>query len=64
VQVVSPIRGVPPKTLTTDRNGRILLPGATVPTLSIEAPGFEQAEVRLQAGEATLSLRAEAATQR
>lgn len=60
VQVVSPMRGVPPKTLTTDRDGRILLPGATVPTLRIEAPGFEQTEVRLQAGESTLSLRAEA----
>ncbi|TXI50029.1 MAG: hypothetical protein E6Q50_05565 [Lysobacter sp.] len=47
VRLVSPLRGVPPKTMTTDAAGRVVLPGANAPALRAEAPGFEQVEVRL-----------------
>ncbi len=57
VQLVSPLRGVPPKTMTTDARGRLLLPNATVPTVRLEVPGFDQIEVRLDRDEATVSLR-------
>ncbi len=57
VQIVSPLRGVPPKTLTTDSSGRIVLPNATVPAVRIEVPGFEQVDVRLDRSEASISLR-------
>ncbi len=57
VQIVSPLRGVPSKTLTTDSSGRIVLPNATVPAVRIEVPGFEQVDVRLDRSEASISLR-------
>ncbi|MCC7249321.1 MAG: hypothetical protein IT473_11930, partial [Lysobacter sp.] len=57
VRFVSPLRGVPPKTMTTDAAGRIVLPNANVPTLRAEAPGFEQVEVRLDGAEPVVSLR-------
>ncbi|MBP6749876.1 MAG: hypothetical protein KA144_09580 [Xanthomonadaceae bacterium] len=57
VRFVSPLRGVPPKTMTTDAAGRIVLPNANVATLRAEAPGFEQIEVRLDGAEPVVSLR-------
>lgn len=57
VSFVSSLRGVPPQTMTTDAAGRIVLPGANVPTVRAEAPGFEQVEVRLDRAEAVVSLR-------
>lgn len=51
VRFVSPLRGVPPKTMTTDAAGRVVLPGANASGLRAEAPGFEQIEVRLGLGE-------------
>ncbi len=57
VQVVSPLRGVPPKTLTTDARGRILLPNATMPAVRFEVAGFDQIEVRLDRDQTTISLR-------
>jgi hypothetical protein len=56
VQILSPLRGVPSKTLNTDGNGRITLPAATVPAVRVEVPGFEQAEARLGNGETTVVL--------
>lgn len=57
VQVVSPLRGVPPKTLTTDGEGRVVLANVTVPAIRVEVPGFAQTEVRLGAAEIAVSLR-------
>jgi hypothetical protein len=57
VQIVSALRGVPPKTVTTDGAGRIVLPNVSVPAVHIEPPGFEQVEVRLDRAEANISLR-------
>jgi hypothetical protein len=59
VQIVSPLRGVPPKTLTTDRAGRIVLPNATVSSVRVEVSGYEQVEVRLAGGEVVASLQRE-----
>jgi hypothetical protein len=59
VQVVSPLRGVPPKALTTDGDGRLVLANLTVPAIRIEVPGFAQTEVRLRAAEIAVSLRRE-----
>jgi hypothetical protein len=59
VQVVSPLRGVPPMTMTTDGAGRIVLENATVPVVWVEAAGFAQVEVRLGATEAAVALRRE-----
>jgi hypothetical protein len=56
LQAVSPLRGVPPKALTTDADGRLRLEGVTVPTLWIEVPGFAQAQVRLADGEIAVPL--------
>jgi hypothetical protein len=57
VQIVSALRGVPPKTMTTDAGGRIVLSNASMPSLRVEAPGFEQTEVTLRSGEIDVSLR-------
>lgn len=57
MQVVSPLRGVPPKTLTTDGEGRVVLANVTVPAIRVEVPGFAQTEVRLGAAEIAVSLR-------
>lgn len=57
VHAVSPLRGVPPKTLTTDGDGRVVLANATVPAIRVEVPGFAQTEVRLGAAEIAVSLR-------
>ncbi len=57
VSFVSPLRGVPPKTMTTDATGRIVLPGANVPMLRAEAPGFEHVQERLDRADTVVSLR-------
>jgi hypothetical protein len=57
LQIVSALRGVPPKTMTTDATGRIVLSDATVSSLRVEAPGFEQTEVALRSGDVDVSLR-------
>ena len=59
VQVVSPLRGVPPKTLTTDDGGRVALVNVTVPMVWVDVPGFAQAEVRLTAAEIAVPMRRE-----
>jgi hypothetical protein len=47
VQVVAPLRGVPPMRMFTDADGRLTFDDANVPALWLEAPGHEQVEVRL-----------------
>jgi hypothetical protein len=47
VQVVSPLRGVPPLRMLTDADGRLTFDDANVPGLWLEASGHEQVEVRL-----------------
>ena len=61
MRAASPLRGVPPKALTTDGDGRLVLANVTVPAIRIEVPGFAQTEVRLGAAEIAVSLRREAA---
>lgn len=60
VQVVAPLRGVPPLRMFTDGDGRLTFDDASVPSLWLEAPGHEQAEVRLDraaADEIAIALR-------
>lgn len=59
VRVVSPLRGVPPKTLTTDADGRLVLANVTVPMVWIDVPGFAQTAVRLTAAEIAVPMRRE-----
>jgi hypothetical protein len=59
VQVVSPLRGVPPKTLTTDADGRLMLANVTVPMVWVDVPGFAQTAVRLTAAEIAVPMRRE-----
>jgi hypothetical protein len=47
VHLLSPLRGVPPKTLTADRAGEVVLDNVTESTVLLEVPGFEQVRVRL-----------------
>lgn len=56
VEVVAPLRGVPPLTLFADADGRLVLDGATVPSVRVEVAGYAQAEVRLDRAEATVAL--------
>jgi hypothetical protein len=59
VQVVSPLRGVPPKTLTTDADGRLVLANVTVPMVWVDVLGFAQTAVRLTAAEIAVPMRRE-----
>jgi hypothetical protein len=56
VAVLAALRGVPPLTLTSDGDGRLVLDGANVPSVRVEVPGFAQAEVRLDRAEAAVAL--------
>lgn len=56
VEVVAPLRGVPPQTLLADADGRLVLDGATVPSVRVEVAGYAQADVRLDRAEATVAL--------
>jgi hypothetical protein len=53
VRVLSPLRGVPPATLTTNGVGEVALDDATVSNVIVETPGFEQAQVTIAAADAT-----------
>ena len=59
VHLLPPLRGVPPKTLTTDRTGQLVLDNVTEPVVLVEVPGFEQVRVRLDAAVVTVTLRRE-----
>lgn len=59
VHLLPPLRGVPPKTLTTDRTGQLVLDKVTEPVVLVEVPGFEQVRVRLDAAVVTVTLRRE-----
>lgn len=59
VHLLPPLRGVPPKTLTTDRTGQLVLDNVTEPVVLVEVPGFEQVRVRLDAAVLTVKLRRE-----
>lgn len=59
VHLLSSLRGVPPKTLTTDRAGQVILDNVTEPGVLVEVPGFEQIRVRLDAAVVTVTLRRE-----
>lgn len=56
VAVLAPLRGVPPLTVTSDGEGRLVLDGANVPMVRVEVPGFAQAEVRLERAEVAVAL--------
>jgi hypothetical protein len=47
VHLLSPLRGVPPKTMTADRAGQLLLDNVTEASVLLEVPGFEQVRVPL-----------------
>jgi hypothetical protein len=57
VHVLSPLRGVPPKTLTADAAGRVVLDDVTEPNVLLEVPGYEQIRVPLDAATVSLTLR-------
>lgn len=57
VHLLSPLRGVPPKTLTADRAGQLVLDNVTGTEVLLEVPGFEQVRARLDAAIAVVSLR-------
>ncbi|MEQ1514105.1 MAG: hypothetical protein ABL934_15665 [Lysobacteraceae bacterium] len=57
VHLLSPLRGVPPKTLTADRAGQLMLDNVTEPAVLVEVPGFEQVRARLDAVVVTVALR-------
>jgi len=59
IDVRGPIRGMPDSSLETDASGRLLLEAVTVPSLRIEVPGFEVAEVPLHSALTTVELRRE-----
>ena len=50
---------LPPKTLTTDRTGQLVLDNVTEPLVLVDVPGFEQVRVRLDAAVVTVTLRRE-----
>jgi hypothetical protein len=60
VRLIAPLRGVPPTQMLTDADGRIVLEQANAPSLRIEAPGFRQVEVALDADEVRVTLRRDA----
>ncbi len=47
VHLLSSLRGVPPKTMTADRAGQLLLDNVTEASVLLEVPGFEQVRVPL-----------------
>jgi hypothetical protein len=59
VHLLSSLRGVPPKTLTADRAGQLVLDSVTEPEVLLEVPGFEQVRVRLDSAEVAVTLRRE-----
>ncbi|MFZ5638255.1 MAG: hypothetical protein ACOY82_16890 [Pseudomonadota bacterium] len=59
VQVIAPLRGVPPAQPPVDADGRLVLEQVNVPTVRMEVPGYEQVEVRLDEGEVVVALRRE-----
>lgn len=59
IDVRGPIRGMPDSALETDASGRLQLDAVTVPTLRVEVPGFEVAEVQLRAALTTVELQRE-----
>lgn len=59
VHVLSPLRGVPPKMLTSDGAGQLVLDDLTEPTVLLEVSGFEQIRVRLDAATVSVVLRRE-----
>lgn len=54
--LLSPLRSVPPRVVTTDGAGRIALEGVTVPTLTLEVPGFAQKTIAVADGVAEVAL--------
>ena len=56
VLATAPLRGLPPVSLRPDANGRVVLPGATVPRLRVEIPGGEQVDVALTGPRTTVEL--------
>jgi hypothetical protein len=56
VAVLASLRGVPPLTVTSDGDGRLVLDGVNVPGVRVEVPGFAQAEVRLDRDEVAVAL--------
>ncbi len=57
VHLLSPLRGVPPKTLTADRAGVVVLDNVTEPAVLVEVPGFEQIRVQLDTALVPVALR-------
>lgn len=57
VHLLSPLRGVPPKTLTADRAGEVVLDNVTESAVLVEVPGFEQTRVPLDAAIVPVALR-------
>ena len=57
VHLLSPLRGVPPKTLTADSAGEVVLDNVTEPAILVEVPGFEQTRVALDAAIVPVALR-------
>lgn len=56
VAVIAPLRGAPPLALVADGDGRLVLDGATVPSVRVEVAGYAQAEVRLDRAEVAVAL--------
>lgn len=54
--ITAPVRGLPASTMTTDSNGRLQLDGVTVPSISLEVPGYAAAEVDLRSAIVTVEL--------
>ncbi len=63
VVVRGPIKSLPATTLTTDAQGLIRLDAVTVPTVQLEAPGFEVVEVDSTPADVLVELQAEASAQ-
>ncbi len=59
IDVRGPIRGMPDPSLETDASGRLQLEAVTVPSVRVEVPGFEVAEVPLRAALTTVELQRE-----
>ncbi|TXH73734.1 MAG: hypothetical protein E6Q88_05055 [Lysobacteraceae bacterium] len=56
VHLLAPTRGMPPKVVTADASGRVLLDGVTVPKLIVEVPGYAQTEVAATAAVVDIAL--------
>ena len=57
VHLLSPLRGVPTKTLTADRAGQVVLDNVTETDVLVEVPGFEQVRVMLDSAFVPVALR-------